>query len=55
MTDLKKKINYTVVCIAEFADRFDIAVKDAFNYLYKYQGIAFLKEHYYYTLLSNRL
>jgi len=46
MTDLKKKINYTVVCIAEFADRFDIAVKDAFNYLYKYQGIAFLKEHY---------
>ena len=46
MSELKKKINYTIVCINEFADRFNITAKESFNYLYEYKGIEFLKEHY---------
>lgn len=46
MSELKKKINYTVVCVNEFAKRFNIASKEAFNYLYTYKGIEFIKEHY---------
>ena len=46
MSELKKKINYTVVCVNEFANRFHIASKEAFNYLYEHKGIEFIKEHY---------
>lgn len=46
MSELKKKINYTVVCVNEFANRFNIAAREAFIYLYDYQGIAFIKENY---------
>lgn len=46
MSELKKKINYTVVCVNEFANRFHIASKEAFIYLYEYKGIEFIKEHY---------
>ncbi len=46
MSELKKKINYTVVCVNEFANRFHITAKEAFNYLYAYKGIEFIKEHY---------
>ncbi|MCR5356218.1 MAG: DUF3791 domain-containing protein [Lachnospiraceae bacterium] len=46
MSDLKKKINYTVACVNEFASRFNIAAKEAFNYLYEYKGIEFIKEFY---------
>ena len=35
MSELKKKINYTVVCVNEFANRFNIASKEAFIYLCK--------------------
>jgi hypothetical protein len=30
MSDIKKKINYTVVCVNEFAKKFNIASKEAF-------------------------
>ena len=46
MSELKKKINYTVVCVNEFANRFNIASKEAFVYLYDHKGIEFIKEHY---------
>ncbi len=46
MSETKKKINYTVACVNEFADRLKISAKDAFEYLYTYQGIAFIKENY---------
>lgn len=46
MSELKKKINYTVVCVNEFAVRFHIAAKEAFTYLYDHKGIEFIKEHY---------
>ena len=45
-SDIKKKINYTVVCVNEFAEKFKITSKEAFHYLYKYNGIEFIKEHY---------
>ncbi len=39
-------INYIVVCINEFGVRFNMSSKKAFNYLNKYSGISFLREHY---------
>ena len=39
-------VNYMVVCINEFASKLNISTKDAFDYLYKYNGINFLKENY---------
>ena len=46
MSDLKKKINYTVACVNEIASRFNIAAKEAFNYLYEHTGSEFIKENY---------
>ena len=43
MSELKKKINYTVVCVNEFASKFNIASKEAFDYLYEHKGIEFSK------------
>lgn len=42
----QKIIDYTVVCINEFADRLNLSYKDAFNYLKKYNAIKFLKDNY---------
>ena len=46
MSELKKKVNYAVVCVNEFANKFNITSKDAFIYLHDYKGIEFIKEHY---------
>lgn len=46
MSDLKQRINYTVICVNEFAARYNISSKEAFMYLYDYKGIEFIKEHY---------
>jgi hypothetical protein len=42
----KKKAYYIVLCIKEFAKFQKMSLKDAYEYLKKYKGIAFLKEHY---------
>jgi len=39
-------INYMVVCINEFASRFNLNSKEAFDYLNKYNGIDFLMNNY---------
>jgi len=39
-------INYLVVCVNVFAERFDMTAKSAFAYLSEYGGIDFLLEHY---------
>jgi hypothetical protein len=39
-------INYIVICISEFANRFVIDLKTAYNFLSQYGGIEFLIEHY---------
>ena len=46
MTDLKKRIDYTVACVSEFANKHNLSQKTAFNYLYDYKAIDFLKECY---------
>ncbi|MBR4571502.1 MAG: DUF3791 domain-containing protein [Candidatus Riflebacteria bacterium] len=42
----KNLIEYIIACISEFADYHSISLKESFNYLYKFKGISFLKEHY---------
>lgn len=46
LSELKKRINYMVVCVNEFAKKYKITAKEAFQYLDKFKGILFLKEHY---------
>ncbi len=40
------KINWTVACVNEFARQKALPVKKAFQYLYEFGGITFLKEQY---------
>lgn len=42
----KKTIDYAVVCVNEFARRKQIPPRNAFFYLYQYQGLRFLEEFY---------
>jgi hypothetical protein len=46
MKNENKKINYLVMCVSEFAEKFGINEKQAYKYLSQYGGIAFLTEHY---------
>ena len=46
MTATRKRINYTVTCVSEFAKRYGISTKEVFQFLYEYKAIEFLKEHY---------
>lgn len=41
-----KIINYIVICISEFANQKSITNKNAYIYLKKYKGLAFLNECY---------
>ena len=43
---IRKQIDYTVVCVNEFARRKALHPRTAFLYLYNYKGIDFLKENY---------
>ena len=45
-TALRKQIDYTVVCVNEFANRFNLTKKQAFNYMYNFKGIEFIKANY---------
>ncbi len=37
------RLKYTISLIAEFADRFGIGEKQAFNYLLRFKGLSHLK------------
>ncbi len=39
-------IDYIVVCVEEFAERFNVSGDIAYNYLKEYGGIDFLIKHY---------
>lgn len=39
-------LNYIVVCISEFANRYKMHMRDAYIYLVQNKGIDFLKEFY---------
>lgn len=42
----KSKIEYIVVCISEFANRFNLSLQQAYAYLKRYKGIDYLDEFY---------
>lgn len=42
----RKQINYAVVCVNEFARRHNLKMKEAFQFLFQHNAIAFLKENY---------
>ena len=46
MEDQRQLINFTVACINEFAHEYQIEDKDVFQYLYRFNGIKFIKENY---------
>lgn len=46
MTEQKKKINYTVACISEFAHRYHMTLKNACAFLVNYNVIQFMNEYY---------
>lgn len=39
-------IEYVIACVSEFGERFSFSLSDAYAYLYKFEGIEFLKTHY---------
>lgn len=45
-SDVREKIEYTVVCISEFARKFQLSMQQAFFYLKKYKGIDYMNEFY---------
>lgn len=46
MSEERKQIDYTVVCVSEFARRYNLKLKEAFQFLFQYKAIEFLKENY---------
>ena len=46
MYEQKRKIDFTVVCVNEFARKNNLSVKEAFQYLFQFKGIEFIKENY---------
>ena len=46
VSEQKERINYTVACVNEFARKHDLSAKEAFQYLFRFKGIAFLQENY---------
>lgn len=46
MTEQRKQINYMVACVNEFAYRHNMQIKSAFQFLFKYKAIEFMKENY---------
>lgn len=46
MSEERKRINYTVACVSEFARKHHLNTKEAFHFLDHYKAIIFLKENY---------
>ena len=46
MSEQKRKIGFTVACVNEFANNHNLSAKDAFQFLFQFKGIAFIKENY---------
>lgn len=44
--EIQNRIEYTVMCISEFAQRYSMHTKQAYLYLKQHGGIAFLKDCY---------
>ncbi len=46
MSEQKRKIGFTVACVNEFANKHNLSAKEAFQCLFQFKGIAFIKENY---------
>ena len=46
MSEQKRKIGFTVACVNEFANKHDLSIQEAFQYLFQFKVIAFIKENY---------
>lgn len=46
MSEQKKKIGFTVACVNEFAQQHNLSIQESFRYLFRFKGIAFIKENY---------
>ena len=46
MSEQKRKIGFTVACVNEFANKHNLSATEAFQYLFQFKGIAFIKENY---------
>ena len=46
MSEQKRKIGFTIACVNEFACKYKLSSKEAFQYLFQFKGIAFIKENY---------
>ena len=46
MSEQKRKIGFTVACVNEFAQYYNLSIQEAFRYLFQFKGIAFIKENY---------
>lgn len=44
--EIQNRIEYTVMCISEFALKYSMRTKQAYLYLKKHGGISFLKDCY---------
>lgn len=44
--ELRKMIDYMVVCVNDYADKHGLREIDSFDYLSKYKGLDFLEECY---------
>ena len=44
--DLRAKLTYIINCIAVFAEHFDLQPKQAYSYLKRFGGLAFVDECY---------
>ena len=42
----EKEIGFTVACVNEFAQQYNLSIQEAFRYLFQFKGIAFIKENY---------
>lgn len=47
--DIKDKLEWTVIFILEFGRKYDLTMKQAFNYLSRFKGIDFIDRHYEYV------
>lgn len=43
---LQNRVTYIIYCINAFADRYKLSAKQAFAYLQRFKGLAFLDECY---------
>lgn len=46
MSEERKQINYAVACVSEFSHKYNLTLKEAFQYLFEYKAIEFLKKNY---------